>query len=64
MIFCLDSGSLDYERLWATTSLRGYVVANVRIDILTEGVHSGASSGFVPSSFRILRLLLERLENQ
>ena len=63
-IFCLDSGALDYDRLWATTSLRGFLVVNVRVDVLTEGVHSGASSGFVPSSFRILRQLIERLENQ
>lgn len=64
VIFCLDSGALDYDRLWATTSLRGFLVVNVRVDVLTEGVHSGASSGFVPSSFRILRQLIERLENQ
>lgn len=64
VIFCLDSGTLDYDRLWATTSLRGYLMAQVRVDVLTEGVHSGSSSGYVPSSFRILRSLIERLENQ
>lgn len=63
-MFCLDSGAVDYERLWVTTSLRGYAIANVRIDVLKEGVHSGSASGIVPSSFRILRSLLERLENQ
>lgn len=64
LIFCLDSGALDYERLYATTTLRGAMVAQVRIDVLTEGVHSGSASGYVPSSFRILRMLLERLEDQ
>lgn len=23
MVFCLDSGTVDYERFWLTTSLRG-----------------------------------------
>lgn len=63
VIFCLDSGTIDYDRLWATTSLRGYLMATVRVDVLTEGVHSGASSGFVPSSFRILRELISRIED-
>ncbi|XP_031505825.1 uncharacterized protein LOC116268200 [Nymphaea colorata] len=57
-------GATDYERLWITTSLRGYAIATVRIDVLNEGVHSGSASGLVPSSFRILRQLIERLENQ
>ena len=32
--------------------------------VLTEGVHSGAASGIVPSSFRILRSLLSRIEDE
>ena len=32
--------------------------------MLTEGVHSGAASGIVPSSFRIVRQLLSRLEDE
>ncbi len=31
--------------------------------MLTEGVHSGDASGVVPSSFRIARTLLDRLED-
>jgi acetylornithine deacetylase/succinyl-diaminopimelate desuccinylase-like protein len=31
--------------------------------VLGEGVHSGAASGIVPSSFRILRQVLDRLED-
>jgi acetylornithine deacetylase/succinyl-diaminopimelate desuccinylase-like protein len=63
LVVCLDSGCGDYERLWLTTSLRGLVGGTLRIDVLEEGVHSGDASGIVPSSFRVLRQLLARLEN-
>ena len=63
LVLCLDSGCLDDERLWATTSLRGLADGALRVDVLTEGVHSGEASGVVPSSFRILRLLLDRIED-
>ena len=59
----LDSGCGDYERLWATTSLRGLVGGNLKVEVLTEGVHSGDASGVVPSSFRIVRSLLDRIED-
>jgi acetylornithine deacetylase/succinyl-diaminopimelate desuccinylase-like protein len=62
LIICLDSGCGNYDQLWLTTSLRGSIVGNLTVEVLTEGVHSGDASGIVPSSFRILRLLLERLE--
>lgn len=63
LVVCLDSGCGDYERLWLTTSLRGVVTGDLHVSTLTEGVHSGKASGIVPSSFRILRTLLERLED-
>jgi acetylornithine deacetylase/succinyl-diaminopimelate desuccinylase-like protein len=63
LVVCLDSGCGDYERLWLTTSLRGMVGGTLRVDVLEEGVHSGDASGIVPSSFRIMRQLLSRLEN-
>ncbi|MBX3511283.1 MAG: M20/M25/M40 family metallo-hydrolase [Hyphomonadaceae bacterium] len=63
LVVCLDSGCGDYERLWLTTSLRGLVGGTLRVDVLAEGVHSGDASGVAPSSFRILRQLLARLEN-
>lgn len=63
LIVCLDSGCGNYDQLWLTTSLRGSIVGNLTVQVLTEGVHSGDASGIVPSSFRILRLLLERLED-
>jgi acetylornithine deacetylase/succinyl-diaminopimelate desuccinylase-like protein len=59
----LDSGCGDYERLWMTTSLRGLAAGKLTVDVLTEGVHSGDASGIVPSSFRIARRLLDRLED-
>ena len=59
----LDSGCGDYERLWATTSLRGLAAGTLTVSVLTEGVHSGDASGVVPSSFRIVRQLLDRLED-
>ena len=59
----LDSGCGDYERLWATTSLRGLAGGTLTVEVLTEGVHSGDASGVVPSSFRIARKILDRLED-
>jgi acetylornithine deacetylase/succinyl-diaminopimelate desuccinylase-like protein len=59
----LDSGCGDYERLWATTSLRGLTGGTLSVDVLTEGVHSGDASGIVPSSFRVARRVLDRLED-
>jgi acetylornithine deacetylase/succinyl-diaminopimelate desuccinylase-like protein len=63
LVLCLDSGCLDYGRLWVTTSLRGLAAGALRVEILTEGVHSGDASGVVPSSFRICRELLDRIED-
>ena len=64
LIICLDSGTGDYQRLWTTTSLRGLIVGTLRVDVLKQGIHSGSSSGHVPSSFRIARQLLSRLEDE
>jgi acetylornithine deacetylase/succinyl-diaminopimelate desuccinylase-like protein len=64
LVICLDSGCLSYDRLWLTSSLRGNLVASVRVDVLNEGIHSGVGGGVVPSSFRILRSILSRLEDE
>jgi acetylornithine deacetylase/succinyl-diaminopimelate desuccinylase-like protein len=64
LVICLDSGALSYDRLWLTTSLRGNLVVSVRIQVLTEGIHSGAGGGIVPSSFRILRRIISRIEDE
>jgi len=63
LVVCLDSGAGNYDQLWLTMSLRGMVSGVLRVEILTEGVHSGDASGLVPSSFRILRQVLDRLED-
>lgn len=64
LIICLDSGCGNYDQLWVTTSLRGMIGGTLKIDVLNQGIHSGFASGVVPSCFRILRELLNRVENQ
>jgi acetylornithine deacetylase/succinyl-diaminopimelate desuccinylase-like protein len=64
LVVCLDSGCGNYDQLWLTTSLRGIAAGTLTVEVLTEGVHSGDASGVVPSSFRILRRLLSRLEDE
>ena len=64
MVDCLDSGCGNYDQLWLTTSLRGIASGTLTVRVLDEGVHSGDASGVVPSSFRILRQLLSRLEEE
>ncbi|HEX5805758.1 MAG TPA: M20 family metallopeptidase [Macromonas sp.] len=63
LVICLDSGAGNYDQLWLTTSLRGMASGVLKVDVLTEGVHSGDASGVVPSSFRIMRQVLDRLED-
>jgi acetylornithine deacetylase/succinyl-diaminopimelate desuccinylase-like protein len=63
LVVGLDSGCGDYERLWMTTSLRGLASGTLDVEVLTEGVHSGDASGVVPSSFRVARRLVDRLED-
>jgi acetylornithine deacetylase/succinyl-diaminopimelate desuccinylase-like protein len=63
LVLCLDSACADWEHLWVTTSLRGLVNGVLEVEVLTEGIHSGAS-GVVPSSFRLARQLLSRLEDE
>jgi acetylornithine deacetylase/succinyl-diaminopimelate desuccinylase-like protein len=63
LVVCLDSGCGNYDQLWLTTSLRGNAVGDLTIRVLREGVHSGDASGIVPSPVRILRELLDRIED-
>ncbi len=63
LVVCLDSGCGNYDQMWCTTSLRGVVVGDLGVSLTREGVHSGDASGIVPSSFRVLRQLLDRLED-
>ncbi len=64
LVVCLDSGCGNYDQMWCTTSLRAMASGNLSVDVLTEGVHSGDASGVVPSSFRVVRELLSRLEDE
>jgi acetylornithine deacetylase/succinyl-diaminopimelate desuccinylase-like protein len=62
-VVCLDSGAGDYNRLWETTSLRGLVDGTLEVKVLDDGVHSGNFGGAVPTSSRIMRELLGRIED-
>jgi acetylornithine deacetylase/succinyl-diaminopimelate desuccinylase-like protein len=63
LVVALDSGCSDWDHLWLTTSLRGLVDLTVRVEVLAEGIHSGSAGGIVPSTFRVLRMLLDRIED-
>ena len=63
VFFALDSGALDYNRLWLSASLRGNIVATLKVSTVNDGLHSGASSGIVPNCFRIAKQLLARVED-
>ncbi|QHG92408.1 M20/M25/M40 family metallo-hydrolase [Coxiella endosymbiont of Amblyomma sculptum] len=62
LVICLDSGCINYDQLWCTTSLRGLIGGELKIGVLKNGIHSGTGSGIVPSPFSILRQLLDRIE--
>ena len=64
LVIVLDTGGRDYDRLWLTQSLRGIVAGTLSVKVSSVGVHSGHGSGVMPSSFRIARNLLSRIENQ
>ncbi|MEZ0470767.1 M20/M25/M40 family metallo-hydrolase [Luteimonas salinilitoris] len=63
VVVVLDANCGNYDQLWMTTSLRGQVAGTLTVRVLDEGMHSGDASGVVPSSFRIARLLLSRIED-
>ena len=64
LVVCLDAECGNYDQFWCTTSLRGNLVGTLKVEVLSEGVHSGSASGIVPSSFRVLRQLLSRIEDE
>jgi acetylornithine deacetylase/succinyl-diaminopimelate desuccinylase-like protein len=63
LVVCLDAECGNYDQLWLTTSLRGMLSGVLTVEVLTEGVHSGLAGNIVPSSFRHLRGLVERVED-
>ena len=64
LVIALDSTCGNYDQLWITTSLRGMLISDLTVRVLQEGVHSGAAGGIVPSSFRLLRQLISRIEDE
>ena len=62
LVITLDSFCESYDRLWTTTSTRGVCGGVLDIEVCADDPHSGRASGVLPSSFRILRLLLDRIE--
>lgn len=64
LVICLDSWCGNYNQLWCTTSLRGCLFGDLSVSLLAEDVHSGDASGVIPSSFRVVRQLLSRLEDE
>src|SRR4029077_17461946 len=56
-------GCGNYTQLWGTTSLRGLLNGVLTVEVLTEGGHSGDASGVWPTSFRIARQLIDRIDN-
>jgi acetylornithine deacetylase/succinyl-diaminopimelate desuccinylase-like protein len=63
LVVCLDSGCANYDQLWSTTSLRGLVIGSLEVSLLTEGVHSGDGTGVIPASERVVRMLLDRIDD-
>ena len=63
LLCILDLGTRSWDRLWTTRSLRGIAQLTFKVSVLRHGVHSGSASGTVPSSFRIARYLLDRIED-
>jgi acetylornithine deacetylase/succinyl-diaminopimelate desuccinylase-like protein len=63
LVVCLDSGCANYDQLWSTTSLRGNITGTLEVSLLTEGVHSGDGTGIIAASERIVRQLLDRIED-
>jgi acetylornithine deacetylase/succinyl-diaminopimelate desuccinylase-like protein len=63
VLFCMDSGTIDYDQLWITSSLRGIVILSLTVEAGKVGYHSGECGGIIPETFRIVRALLDRLDD-
>ena len=64
LVIALDSTCGNYDQLWITTSLRGMLIGELKVQVLEQGAHSGAAGGIVGSSFRLLRQLISRVEDE
>ena len=63
LVVVMDSGGPDYDHIWKTDALRGLIHGTLSVRVSKEGVHSGMAGGAIPSSFRIARILLDRIED-
>ena len=63
VLICLDSGALDYNQLWITSSLRGVAMVDVEVQCGQKAYHSGVAGGVVPETFTIVRALLDRIDD-
>lgn len=59
----MDSGAFDYNQLWITSSLRGVCITDMKVEIGAAGYHSGEVGGIVPETFRVVRQLIDRLDD-
>jgi len=62
-VFCLDSGAFNYDQLWLTSSLRGICILDLTVEFAKNGMHSGEVGGIIPETFRVVRALLDRVDN-
>lgn len=62
-MFCMDSGAFDYNQLWLTSSLRGINIVKLTVEFAKGGYHSGEVGGILPETFRVIRSLLDRIDN-
>ncbi len=63
LVVCLDFGLRRLRAAVADDLAARPGGGNLTVRVLDEGVHSGDASGVVPSSFRILRALIGRIED-
>ncbi|CAG9311573.1 unnamed protein product [Blepharisma stoltei] len=64
LIVCLDSGIMNYQQFFITTSLRGVVNIDVTVKTILAGMHSGGTSGVLPSAYRIMQHIISRIEDE
>jgi len=63
IMFCMDSGAFNWDQLWMTSSLRGIICVDVEVEAAQGGYHSGEVGGIVPETMRIMRTLLDRIDD-
>lgn len=63
IVIALDSGAPSTELFSFTSSLRGAITLQLDVQTMPQSVHSGMNSGFVPGTIRIVRQLLDRIED-